>query len=323
MRKPFEPVDPRDLQRLAHPEGGPRVLDGGELYQRIFDNPHAPELPFARWYVERIPFFANGERHADLRTRLPKLLAERYDALTDRDLLTQEERAVLSDAPSFNLVDAICKTLFNRMAERYIVLPDAALAYLDGFNTFEFHAEMRIGRVRDFGEIIGLIHDATIADPERARYVDLIPTFLITRHTFIGTIAVTIADVMDRCATGLLADLEFPPMLTRTGLPFALRVATEDFVGVERSYEKGRPYRCPVSTDMSERSEFNFSSFGDVPRVCLGRTMSFLVWRHLARTLNEAVAARRARGETRFEIVTPVDLHTIGFRPAGGDVAFH
>lgn len=323
MRKPFEEVDPRDFQRLAYPDGGPKALDGGELYECIFDNPHAPDIPFARWYLHRIPFFANGDSHKNLRMRLQPLLAERYAALTDRDMLSGEEKAVLFDTPSFNLVDTICKTLFNRMAKHYIVLPDAALAYLDGFNTFELHSEMRIGRIRDFSEIIKLIHDATLADPERSRYVDLIPTFLITRHTFIGTIAATIADMMERCASGLLADLEFRPMLTQTSLPIALRVATEDFDGVKRSYQKGRPYRCPVSTDMSERSEHNFSSFGDAPRVCLGRTMSFLVWRHLAQTLNEAIAARLVRGETRFEMMTKVDLHMVGCSPIGGDVAFY
>lgn len=322
MKRLLEDLDPRDLPQFLGPDGAPTVIDGPKLFESIFEMPGAPTLEMARWYIERIPFFINGPHHEALRARLAQLLNDGYARLADQPLFSAEEMQVLRDAASFNLVDAVCKTAANRMIARYIVLPDPALDYLDRFNTFRFHGELRMGRVRDFDAILQMIHAATAADPERARFVDLIPIFIITRHTFIGTVALSIEDVIRRAPQGRLADLDFPTMLTVSALPFVARVAPRDIEGRARSYAAGRAYRCPINTAIGTRDPDLQASFGEPPRVCLGRTLSILAWRAIAAALNEAVAARLARGETRVEIRTPIDLHTVGSRPDGGDLSF-
>ena len=322
MKRLLGDMDPKDISILSGPDGIPQVIDAIEMFNMIFDGPGVPDLSMARWYVHRIPFFINGEQHPILRADMTRLLAERYDTLIKTPIFTDDEARILSEAPAFNLVHSIAKVVVDRVIQHYVSMPDEALAFLNQFNTFRFHAELRIGRVRDLDKILKLIYDATLADPERAGFADLIPIFIITRHTFIGTIAVTIADVLNRTEGQLLKNLKFPSMLTETALPFVGRVAAQDAQGANQFYPKGSAYRCPVNTRVGARVPDTISSFGEPPRACLGRTMSILAWRNVADELNRAMALRSARGERRFDIVTPVELQTIGSRPEGGDLEF-
>ena len=320
--KPLEDIDPEDLRLFMDPEREAQVADGPSIFSQIFSHSAAPKLDFANWYIDRAVGFNNGAHHQKLRSHVSGLLAEKYDILGGDRQLAIEEKDVVSSASHINIVEDICVPLADQMINTYLSLPESTRPFLNDFNAIRFHRDLRIGRVKQLNGIVQAIHEATRACPERARYVDLIPTFLITRHTFIATVSLSIADCLVRNADRRLDTLTFPQLLTTTSLPYLARIAPKTLKGTARSYEAGQAYRCPISTKLETTGPLEIPSFGERPRQCLGRTMSFLLWRRTAEVLNQAMERRRENGQVHYVLRTPILIDEVGDHPLGGDVSF-
>jgi len=320
--KPLDDIDPDDLHLFTDPNKECLVIDGPTIFNRVFSHPSAPDLNFAGWYIEHAVGFNNGEAHRKLRKLVSELLSESYGAIINDAPLSVAQNETIATTPSLNIVEDICVPVVNRLIGRYLSIPDELLPFLDKFSAVRFHRELRIGQVKQFNAVVEAIYDATCACPDRARFAELIPIFLIARHTIIATYAMTIAECMASNEGGRLESLTFPGLLTRTAVPYIARVAPTRIEGKQCSYDAGVAYRCPVSTRLGKTGENELPSFGEPPRLCLGRTMTFIAWQRTAEMLNAAMAQRHQRGQRRYEIDTPVQINEMGDHPFGGDVRF-
>lgn len=320
--KPLEDIDPRDLGLFTGPEKDALVVDGPAVFDSIFSLPTAPRLDAASWYVARAVNFSNGARHAALRQRMSDLLTAKYDVLDSDRELAFEGRSAVVEGPMMNLVEDICVPTTNQVIATYLVVPDDVMPFLNSFNAIRFHRDLRIGQVIKLDKVVASIRDATLACPERADFVELIPTMLITRHTLIATFALSLADVLAKVPGGELAELKLPTSLSVTSLPYLARVAPESIQGHARCYHAGQAYRCPVSTRLKDTGEFEVPSFGERPRACLGRTMSFIVWRRMSEALNRILQLRLDQGQSRFDLINAVNIPEVGDHPVGGDLRF-
>lgn len=239
--------------------------------------------------LEHVPLALEGSDHSKMRgefasvldhnTRATMEYIERFAAGVVID--------VFRDRTEIDLMAQIAKPIVSRLFSVWLNVDDEQTVQNRGVSQL-FDKEMSLSRRRKLNDNVkGMLcaysenRSALPTTPEIA-----IAMNIVGKDALLGSLALSLWDTLSAHQGKRLNEISFPHRLPSTGVPFTMRVALEDQEVGRLNVKRGDLVRLYMdATAMHVSGEEADLLFGRGRHLCLGKPITLIIWRALARTL--------------------------------------
>lgn len=253
--------------------------------------------------LDHVPFSKEGEEHRRLRSEMTKIVsADSREHIAGMEAFVGELVSKLFVAGNeLELTQQLARPVFYELFSRWLKADERE--FLKESNISQvFDGAMSLNRRKKVNQNL---YELRCAFAERADRVPTTPDIAVAMNVLgndalMGSLVLSLWHILEQNPDARLSDIEFPPNLTATGVPFIERVANRDIEIGEMKVAKDQKVRLMIdATSRQISGEETDLFFGKGRHLCIGKPMTLVVWRSFTKAVN-ALPLRFTLGEMKF-----------------------
>lgn len=253
--------------------------------------------------LDHIPFSKEGEEHQRLRGAMTALVsADTREHIVGMEAFISDLVGKLFVAGNeIELVQQLARPVFYELFSRWLKVDER-----------EFLTESNISQVFDGAMSLNRrktvnrnLHELTCAFAERRDVLPTTPELAVAMNVLgndalMGSMVLSTWHLLEQHQGAKLSEIEFPPNLPATGVPFIERIANRDIEIGGMRVAKDEKVRLMIdATSRQVTGEEADLFFGKGRHLCIGKPMTLIVWRSFAKAVT-ALPLRFTLGEMRL-----------------------
>ena len=253
--------------------------------------------------LDHIPFSKEGPEHRQLRAAMNAIVsADSREHIAGMEAFVGDLAGRLFVAGNeIELVQDLARPIFHALFSRWLKVDQCACP--DGPNISQvFDGAMSLNRRK---KVNRSLHELTCAYAGRGDALPTTPELAVAMNVLgndalIGSLALSAWHLFERHPGARFSEIEFPPTLPATAVPFIERIANCDVEIAGMKVAKDQKVRLLI--DATSRQVTGRDAdliFGKGRHLCIGKPMTLIIWRSLARAL-AALPLRFTLGEMRL-----------------------
>jgi len=240
--------------------------------------------------LDHIPFSKEGEEHRRLRTEMNKVVsAQSRENIAGMEAFIDGLTARLFVAGNaIELTQQFARPIFFELFGRWLKVDESEFMEESHFSQV-FDGVMSLNRRK---RVNGSLHGLRCAFAERADHIPTTPDFAVAMNVLgndalMGSLALSLWHVLEQNPGARLSEIEFPSNLVATGVPFIERIANRDIEVGGMAVAKDEKVRLVIdATSRQITGEEADLFFGKGRHLCIGKPMTLVIWRAIARALH-------------------------------------
>lgn len=241
--------------------------------------------------LDHIPFSKEGVEHRRLRTEMNRIVsAESREHIAGMEAFIAELTARLFVAGNeIELTLQLARPIFFELFGRWLKVDEREFIKDSNFSQV-FDGAMSLNRRKRVNENL---EGLRCAFAERA---DRIPTTteiavamnVLGNDALMGSLVLSLWHVLNQNPGARLSEIAFPPNLVATGVPFIERIANRDIEINGMKVAKDEKVRLVIdATSQQITGEEADLFFGKGRHLCIGKPMTLVIWRAIAKGLRK------------------------------------
>lgn len=238
---------------------------------------------------DHIPLANEGDRHKQLRMEMASLLGvqSREKIKLMEDFVAMHTAHLFSAGKEIDLAEEFAQPIFLQLFSLWLGV-DHSQVVEDANVSQVFDMKMSLNRRKKMNQNVETLTCAF------ARMRDQIPTSpeiatamnILGNDALKGSLSLSLWEVLARNPGARLDEIDYPPNVPSTGVPYIERVAIEDIEVNGMAVTKGQRVRLFLdATTYHVSGEDADLLFGKGRHLCLGKPMMLAIWRSLIKTL--------------------------------------
>lgn len=261
--------------------------------------------------LDHIPFSTEGEEHRRRRSEMMKVVAadSREHMAAMENFVGELVGRLFVAGSEVELVSQLARPVFHELFSRWLKVDEREFAGDTNISQV-FDGAMSLNRRKTVNRHL---HDLTCAFAERRDSIPTTPQFAVALNVLgndalMGTLILSTWHLLEQNPGARLSDIDFPPNLPATSVPFIERIANRDMTIGGMQVAKDQKVRLMIdATSQQMAGEEADLFFGKGRHLCIGKPMTLIIWRSFAKAVT-ALPLRFTLGEMRLR---------------GGDYAFN
>jgi cytochrome P450 len=279
------------------------ILDA-ELIGAIFKSRDFSTTPFADHYraiekrtgidfaasistLDHVPFSKEAEEHQRLRIAVATVVsAESREHIAGMEAFVDDlVRELFIAGNEIELVQQLARPIFYELFSRWLKVDQRE--FLKESNISQvFDGAMSLNRRK---KVNRNLHEAICSFAKRRDQMPVTPELaaamnVLGNDALIGSMVLSIWYMLEQHPGARLSDIEFPPNLPATSVPFIERIANKDVEIGGLKVAKDQKVRLIIdATARQVTGEEADLFFGKGRHLCLGKPMTLTIWRSLAK----------------------------------------
>ena len=241
--------------------------------------------------LDHIPFSKEGEEHRRLRAEMTRVVsAQSREHIVGMEAFIKELTARLFVAGAeIELMRQLARPIFFELFGRWLKVDESEFIEESNFSQV-FDGAMSLNRRKRVNENLKSLR---CAFAERADRIPTTPEIALALNAvgndaLMGSLVLSLWHVLEQNAGARLADIEFPPNLVATGVPFIERIANRDIEVNGMKVAKDEKVRLVIdATSQQITGDEADLFFGKGRHLCIGKPMTLVIWRAIAKGLRK------------------------------------
>ncbi|HEY6630099.1 MAG TPA: hypothetical protein VIZ90_01475 [Rhizobiaceae bacterium] len=252
--------------------------------------------------LDHIPFSKEGAEHRRLRGAMNAVVsADSREHMAGMEAFVGDLVSGLFVAGSqIELVQQLARPIFFELFSRWLKVDGE---FLGGPNISQvFDAVMSLNRRK---KVNRSLHELTCAFAERRDALPTTPELAVAMNVLgndalIGSLVLSTWHLLEEHPGARFSEIRFPPTLPATGVPFIERIANRDIEIGGMTIARDEKVRLMIdATSRQVTGQEADLFFGKGPHICIGKPMTLIIWRSLAKSL-AALPLRFTLGQMRL-----------------------
>jgi len=241
--------------------------------------------------LDHIPFSKEGAEHQRLRKEMNKIVsAESQVHIAGMEAFIAELTASLFVAANeIELTRQLARPIFFELFGRWLKVDEREFIEESNFSAV-FDGAMSLNRRK---RVNANLKGLRCAFAERADRIPTTPEIAVAMNVLgndalMGSLVLSLWHVLEQNAGARLNDIEIPPNLVATGVPFIERIANRDIEINGMKVAKDEKVRLMI--DATSRQITGIEAdlfFGKGRHLCIGKPMTLVIWRAISRGLRK------------------------------------
>jgi len=241
--------------------------------------------------LDHIPFSKEGEEHRRLRTDMNKVVsAQSREHITGMEAFIDDLAAKAFVAGSeIELTSQFARPIFFELFGRWLNVDEREFME-DSHCSQVFDGAMSLNRRK---RVNASLNGLRCAFAERADRIPTTPEIAVAMNVvgndaLMGSLVLSLWHVLEQNPGARLSDIAFPANLVATGVPFIERIANRDIEINGMKVAKDEKVRLVIdATSRQITGEEADLFFGKGRHLCIGKPMTLVIWRAIAKSLRE------------------------------------
>jgi cytochrome P450 len=239
--------------------------------------------------LDHVPLALEGANHSSMRAEFAGVLDRNIRQTMDEMERFAEEvvTSLFQNETAIDLMAQVAKPIVSRLFTLWLHVDDELTVQNRGVSQL-FDREMSLARRKRLNEnVSGMLCSY-------AEKLTMLPTSpemavamnIVGKDALLGSITMSLWDTLSAHQGDRLDEISFPRRFPSTGVPFTVRVATEDLDVDGLRVQRGDLIRLYLdATAMHMSGEETDLLFGRGRHLCLGKPISLIIWRAIVRAL--------------------------------------
>jgi cytochrome P450 len=241
--------------------------------------------------LDHVPFSKEGEEHRRLRAEMNKVVsAESREHIAGMEAFIAELTARLFVAGNeIELTSQLAHPIFFELFGRWLKVDEREFMEESNYSAV-FDSAMSLNRRK---RVNASLEGLRCAFAQRS---DRLPTTagialamnVVGNDALLGSLVLSLWHVLEQNPGARLSDIAFPPSLVATGVPFIERIANREIEINGMKVAKDEKVRLVIdATSRQITGEEADLFFGKGRHLCIGKPMTLVIWRAIAKALRE------------------------------------
>ncbi len=253
--------------------------------------------------LDHIPFSKEGEDHRRLRSEMSRIVAaDSREHIAGMEAFVGDlVSTTFTTGSEIELTRELARPIFYELFSRWLHVDQRE--FMEEFNISQvFDGAMSLNRRKTVNRHLSGLR---CSFAERADAIPSTPDISVALNVLgndalMGSLILSMWHVLELNRGARLSEVDFPANLVATGVPFIERIANRDIEINGMKVSKDQKIRLVLDATSRQMSGTETDLFfGKGRHLCVGKPMTLIVWRSLAKALN-ALPLRFTLGEMRL-----------------------